>query len=97
MQSAIIIESVLTGAFLLSIHVATDNNAPAGFAPIAIGLALTLIHSITIPVTSTPVNPARSLAVAVFPGSRARQQAWRFRVMPITGGVIYRTLLEKRA
>ena len=101
MQSAIIIEIVLTCAFLMIIHGATDKNAPAGFAPIAIGLALTLIHLISIPVTNTSVNPARSLAVAVFQGSWALEQVWLFWVMPIIGGilggVIYRTLLEKRA
>ncbi|WP_220265294.1 aquaporin Z [Enterobacter sp. Colony194] len=101
MQSAIIIEIVLTCAFLLIIHGATDKNAPAGFAPIAIGLALTLIHLISIPVTNTSVNPARSLAVAVFQGGWALEQVWLFWVMPIIGGilggVIYRTLLEKRA
>lgn len=101
MQSAIIIEIVLTCAFLLIIHGATDKNAPAGFAPIAIGLALTLIHLISIPVTNTSVNPARSLAVAVFQGGWALEQVWLFWVMPIIGGilggVIYRTLLDKRA
>ena len=101
MQSAIIIEIVLTCAFLLIIHGATDKNAPARFAPIAIGLALTLIHLISIPVTNTSVNPARSLAVAVFQGGWALEQVWLFWVMPIIGGilggVIYRTLLEKRA
>lgn len=101
MQSAIIIEIVLTCAFLLIIHGATDKNAPTGFAPIAIGLALTLIHLISIPVTNTSVNPARSLAVAVFQGDWALEQVWLFWVMPIIGGilggVIYRTLLEKRA
>lgn len=101
MQSAIIIEIVLTCAFLLIIHGATDKNAPAGFAPIAIGLALTLIHLISIPVTNTSVNPARSLAVAVFQGGWALEQVWLFWIMPIIGGilggVIYRTLLEKRA
>ncbi|QLU67440.1 aquaporin Z [Citrobacter freundii] len=84
MLSAIVIEIVLT----------------AGFAPIAIGLALTLIHLISIPVTNTSVNPARSTAVALFQGGWALQQLWLFWVMPIIGGIlgglIYRTLLEKR-
>ncbi len=68
------------------------------FAPIAIGLALTLIHLISIPVTNTSVNPARSTAVAIFQGGWALQQLWLFWVMPIVGGilggVLYRTLLE---
>ncbi|VTM88778.1 Bacterial nodulin-like intrinsic protein [Raoultella ornithinolytica] len=99
MLSAIVIEIVLTCGFLLVIHGATDKNAPAGFAPIAIGLALTLIHLISIPVTNTSVNPARSTAVAIFQGGWALQQLWLFWVMPviggILGGVLYRTLLEK--
>lgn len=100
MMSAIIIEIVLTCAFLIIIHGATDKNAPAGFAPIAIGLALTLIHLISIPVTNTSVNPARSTAVAIFQGGWAIDQLWLFWAMPIIGGIlgglIYRTLLEKR-
>lgn len=98
MLSAIVIEIVLTCGFLLVIHGATDKHAPAGFAPVAIGLALTLIHLISIPVTNTPDNPARSTAVALFQGGWALQQLWLFWVMPIIGGipggVIYRTLLE---
>lgn len=101
MLSAVIIEIVLTCLFLIIIHGATDKNAPAGFAPLAIGLALTLIHLISIPVTNTSVNPARSLAVAIFQGGWALQQLWLFLVMPVIGGVlggvIYRTLLEKRS
>jgi aquaporin Z len=100
MMSAVVIEIILTAGFLLVIHGATDKHAPAGFAPIAIGLALTLIHLISIPVTNTSVNPARSTAVAIFQGGWALQQLWFFWVMPIIGGVlgglIYRTLLEKR-
>jgi aquaporin Z len=100
MLSAVVIEIILTAGFLLVIHGATDKHAPAGFAPIAIGLALTLIHLISIPVTNTSVNPARSTAVAIFQGGWALQQLWFFWVMPIIGGVlgglIYRTLLEKR-
>lgn len=99
-QAAIIAEVVLTAFFLIIIHGATDKRAPAGFAPIAIGLALTLIHLISIPVTNTSVNPARSTAVAIFQGGWALQQLWVFWVMPIIGGVIggviYRTLLEKK-
>lgn len=100
MWSAITIEIVLTCGFLMVIHGATDKNAPTGFAPIAIGLALTLIHLISIPVTNTSVNPARSTAVALFQGDWALQQLWLFWIMPIIGGIlggiIYRTLLEKR-
>ncbi|EIC82193.1 aquaporin Z [Serratia sp. M24T3] len=98
--SAIVIEIVLTCVFLIVIHGATDKHAPAGFAPIAIGLALTLIHLVSIPVTNTSVNPARSTAVAIFQGGWALQQLWLFWVMPIIGGIlggiIYRFLLEKR-
>ena len=99
MLSAIVIEIVLTCGFLLVIHGATDKNAPAGFAPIAIGLALTLIHLISIPVTNTSVNPARSTAVAIFQGGWALDQLWLFWVMPIIGGilggVIYRTCWKR--
>lgn len=99
--SAAVIEIILTCFFLLIIHGATDKNAAAGFAPIAIGLALTLIHLISIPVTNTSVNPARSTAVAIFQGDWALQQLWLFWLMPIIGGMlggfIYRTLLEKRS
>ncbi len=98
--AAVIIEIVLTCGFLIIIHGATDKMAPAGFAPLAIGLALTLIHLISIPVTNTSVNPVRSTAVAIFQGGWALQQLWLFWAMPIIGGilggVIYRTLLEKR-
>ncbi|WP_370521038.1 aquaporin Z [Pantoea sp. BAV 3049] len=100
MLSAMVIEVVLTAVFLVIIHGATDKRAPAGFAPIAIGLALTLIHLISIPVTNTSVNPARSTAVAIFQGGWAIDQLWLFWVMPIVGGVIggliYRGLLETK-
>ncbi|WP_273830910.1 aquaporin Z [Serratia bockelmannii] len=99
MLSAIVIEIVLTCGFLLVIQGATDKNAPAGFAPLSIGLALTLIHLISIPVTNTSVNPARSTAVAIFQGGWALDQLWLFWVMPVVGGilggVLYRFLLEK--
>lgn len=88
MLSAIVIEIVLTGFFLIIILGATDRKAPAGFAPLAIGLALTLIHLISIPVTNTSVNPARSTAVAVFAGSGALSQLWLFWVAPLLGGAI---------
>ncbi|EAO1993293.1 aquaporin Z, partial [Salmonella enterica] len=82
-EAAILTEVVLTAGFLLVIHGATDKNASAGFAPIAIGLALTLIHLISIPVTNTSVNPARSTAVAIFQGTWALQQLWLFWAMPV--------------
>lgn len=98
--SAALIEIILTAFFLLIIHGATDKNAAAGFAPVAIGLALTLIHLISIPVTNTSVNPARSTAVAIFQGGWALQQLWLFWLMPAIGGVlggfVYRALLEKQ-
>lgn len=100
MVSAMIIELVLTCGFLIIIHGATDKFAATGFAPIAIGLALTLIHLISIPVTNTSVNPARSTAVAIFQGGWALQQLWLFWVLPVIGGmlggVIYRHLLQQR-
>lgn len=86
--AAFLCEVVLTAFFVLVILGATDARAPAGFAPIAIGLALTLIHLISIPVTNTSVNPARSTGVAVFAGSGALGQLWLFWVAPILGGLI---------
>ncbi|KFK97661.1 MULTISPECIES: aquaporin Z [unclassified Serratia (in: enterobacteria)] len=100
LQAAIVIELVLTAFFLIVIHGATDKRAPAGFAPLAIGLALTLIHLISIPVTNTSVNPARSTGVAIFQGTWALQQLWVFWLVPLIGGVIggliYRCLLEEK-
>jgi aquaporin Z len=81
-------ELVLTFMFLVIILGATDRRAPQGFAPIAIGLALTLIHLISIPVTNTSVNPARSLGPAVFVGGWALQQLWLFWVAPLLGGLL---------
>ncbi|WP_340618377.1 aquaporin Z [Xenorhabdus entomophaga] len=99
LQAAIIIELVLTAFFLMIILGATDKNAPAGFAPLAIGLSLTLIHLISIPVTNTSVNPARSTAVAIFQGTWALEQLWVFWLIPLIGGaiggLIYRILLQK--
>jgi len=96
MFAAMVTEVVMTMMFLLIILGATDKRAPAGFAPIAIGLGLTLIHLISIPVTNTSVNPARSTGVAVFAGGWAISQLWLFWVAPIIGGVlgsaIYRVL-----
>ena len=86
--AALLTEIVMTAAFLYVILGATDDRAPKGFAPIAIGLALTLIHLISIPVTNTSVNPARSIAVAWFAGSAALSQLWLFIVAPIIGAVI---------
>lgn len=86
--AAFLCEVVLTAFFLVVILGATHKRAPAGFAPIAIGLALTLIHLISIPVTNTSVNPARSTGVAVFVGSGALQQLWLFWLAPILGGLI---------
>jgi len=86
--AALVSEVVMTMVFLVVILGATDKRAPAGFAPIAIGLCLTLIHLISIPVTNTSVNPARSTGVAVFVGGWAVQQLWLFWVAPIVGAVI---------
>lgn len=86
--SAFTAEIVMTMMFLIVILGATDKRAPQGFAPIAIGLCLTLIHLITIPVTNTSVNPARSTGVAVFVGDWAVAQLWLFWLAPIVGGVI---------
>ena len=94
--AAFLCEVVMTFMFLLVIHGATDKRAPLGFAPIAIGLCLTLIHLISIPVTNTSVNPARSTGVALFVGGWAIEQLWLFWVAPIIGallgGAVYRWL-----
>ncbi|GAA4360502.1 aquaporin Z [Angustibacter luteus] len=95
-----VVEVVFTAGFVLVILGATDTRAPRGFAPLAIGLALTLIHLVTIPVTNTSVNPARSTGVAFFAGSWALGQLWLFWVAPIVGaliaGAIYGPLLGSR-
>lgn len=88
LTAALVCEVVMTMVFLFVIMGATDSKAPAGFAPIAIGLCLTLIHLISIPVTNTSVNPARSTGVAVFVGDWAVSQLWLFWVAPIIGAVI---------
>jgi len=88
MAAALVAEVVLTAMFLFIILGVTDERAPAGMAPIAIGLGLTLIHLISIPVTNTSVNPARSTGVAVFTGGWAIGQLWLFWVAPIAGGVL---------
>jgi aquaporin Z len=101
LAAAMVCEGVLTAVFLIVIHGATDKRAPAGFAPIAIGLELTLLHLISIPVTNTSVNPARSTAVALFQGSWAIHQLWMFWLMPLAGGVIgglfYRFVLASKS
>jgi aquaporin Z len=86
--AALVTEVVMTMFFLIVIMGATDARAPAGFAPIAIGLALTLIHLISIPVTNTSVNPARSTGVAVFVGDWALAQLWLFWLAPVVGGAL---------
>lgn len=88
MVAALVAEAVLTFMFLMIILGATDSRAPAGFAPIAIGLALTLIHLISIPVTNTSVNPARSTGPALFVGGWALSQLWLFWVAPLVGGLL---------
>jgi aquaporin Z len=88
MLAALVTEVVMTMMFLIIILGATDDRAPAGFAPLAIGLGLTLIHLISIPVTNTSVSPARSTGVAVFVGDWAVSQLWLFWVAPIVGGVL---------
>ncbi|MDD3196271.1 MAG: aquaporin Z [Paludibacter sp.] len=96
MFAAIVSELVMTFMFVLIILGATDSRAPKGFAGIAIGLALTLIHLITIPVTNTSVNPARSISQAVFVGDWALSQLWLFIVVPIAGallaGLVYKAM-----
>ena len=86
--AALVCEVVMTAIFLVVILGATDKRAPQGFAPIAIGLALTLIHLISIPVTNTSVNPARSTGVALFVGGWAVSQLWLFWVAPIVGAIL---------
>jgi aquaporin Z len=99
MLAALVAEFVLTFMFLVIIMGSTDERAPAGFAPIAIGLGLTLIHLIGIPVTNLSVNPARSTGPALFVGGWALQQLWLFWVAPIAGavagGLFYRGMLAK--
>lgn len=99
LMAGLVTEIVLTAVFLIIIMGATDKRAPQGFAPIAIGLGLTLIHLISIPVTNTSVNPARSTAVAIFQGGWAIDQLWLFWVAPIIGAVlgalIYKVMEEK--
>ncbi|WP_022979699.1 aquaporin Z [Ideonella sp. B508-1] len=99
LAAAALTEVLLTAVFLIVILGATSERAPAGFAPIAIGLALTLIHLISIPVTNTSVNPARSFGVALFAEPWALQQLWLFIVAPLAGAVlgalVHRSLLDE--
>jgi len=99
LHAALISEIVMTFMFLIVILGATDRRAPAGFAPIAIGLCLTLIHLISIPVTNTSVNPARSTGPAVIVGDWALSQLWLFWVAPLIGaaiaGLVYKNVFEK--
>lgn len=88
MTAALVTEVVMTAFFLVIILGATDRRAPAGLAPIAIGLGLTLIHLVSIPVTNTSVNPARSTGVALFVGDWAVAQLWLFWVAPLVGGAL---------
>ena len=88
LAAGFVIEVVLTSGFLLVILGSTDGRAPVGFAPIAIGLALTLIHLVSIPVTNTSVNPARSTGPALVVGGLALQQLWVFWLAPIIGGLV---------
>lgn len=101
MQAALLIEIILTAGFLIVILGSTSKLVPAGFAPVAIGLALTLIHLISIPVTNTSVNPARSTGVALFAQTDALGQLWLFWVAPLLGaalgGLIWKFLLATEA
>jgi aquaporin Z len=101
LQAALVCEVVMTALFLVVILGATDARAPQGFAPIAIGLCLTLIHLISIPVTNTSVNPARSTGVALYVGGWAVAQLWAFWVAPIGGALLgaglYRLVGGRRA
>src|SRR6202042_1860476 len=101
MTACLVAEIVLTFMFLMIIQGATDRRAPQGFAPIAIGLGLTLIHLVSIPVTNTSVNPARSTGPALFVGGWALEQLWLFWIAPIVGaalaGIAYRAVLAEQA
>lgn len=100
LASGVLTEIVLTAMFLFIILGSTSEKAPKGFAPISIGLGLTLIHLISIPVTNTSVNPARSTAVALIAGGEALNQLWIFWVAPLAGaiiaGVIYKLILDEK-
>jgi aquaporin Z len=95
MTAALVAEVVFTMMFLFVILGATSDNAPAGFAPLAIGLCLTLVHLVTIPVTNTSVNPARSTSQALFVGDWAVSQLWLFWVAPIVGAILAGLISKK--
>ena len=101
MLAALVLEIVLTAVFVYVILGVTDTRAPKGFAPLAIGLALTLIHLVSIPVTNTSVNPARSIGPALFAGGEAMAQLWLFILAPVLGGLLaglsYPALFGRRA
>jgi len=101
MMAALVTEVVMTMMFLIVILGATDKRAPQGFAPLAIGLGLTLIHLISIPVTNTSVNPARSTGVAVFQGGWAISELWLFWAAPIAGAIlgaiVYRMISQENS
>jgi aquaporin Z len=101
LTAALLTEFVMTFMFLIIILGATDEQAPKGFAGLAIGLALTLIHLVSIPVTNTSVNPARSISQALFAGGWALSQLWLFIVMPVAGaalaGIVYKFLKTDKA
>jgi aquaporin Z len=98
--ASLIVETVLTFVFLLVILGATEKKAPAGFAGLAIGLTLTLIHLISIPITNTSVNPARSISQAIFVGGWAIEQLWLFILAPIVGavlaGIVYKSVCAQK-
>lgn len=100
LTAALVCEVVMTFIFLLVIIGATDDRAPKGFAGLAIGLCLTLIHLISIPVTNTSVNPARSTSQAIFAGADTMGQLWLFWIAPIVGailaGIVYKAVFEKK-
>lgn len=100
LEAALMTELLMSALFVVIILGATDRRAPEGFAPVAIGLALTLIHLVSIPITNTSVNPARSTGVALFAHSTAINQLWMFWLMPLlggaTGGVVYSLMDRKR-
>jgi aquaporin Z len=99
--SVIVAEIVLTALFLYVILGVTDRRAPTGFAPLAIGLTLTLIHLVAIPISNASVNPARSVATAIYGGPDALAQLWVFIAAPLIGGLIaglsYRVLFDRKA
>lgn len=95
MHAALLCEIVMTAIFLFIIMGATDSRAPAGFAPLAIGLTLCLIHLISIPVTNTSVNPARAMGPAIITGGWALDQLWLFWVAPIIGGIVGAVTYQK--